>query len=173
MSSALHYRLALPDDPRIDHFDCGDPEVTHFIVKRQWWSERKGHSPTTYQFFTEENGSVVGYAAAATKSAPFPEDGSESRAKVLVVFVFGVVSVYQGQRNPRALDESFATSMMKILEVLAQDSDCRALQLWVREDNARAIAFYKKLDFNPDPNGAVQHNRGAPHLTMRKLLPPV
>jgi ribosomal protein S18 acetylase RimI-like enzyme len=58
-----------------------------------------------------------------------------------------------------------------VLERFAIDkTGCRGLYLWVRADNDRAIAFYRKCGFVDDPAGPVQRDDGAPHLSMRKLL---
>lgn len=62
-------------------------------------------------------------------------------------------------------------SMFDFIEAQARAKDgCVGVSLWVRADNARAVAFYKKVGFREDPGGACQRDGGAPHLTMRKPL---
>ena len=159
----------MPLDPRIDDFDCGNEEVERYFKSRIWFSEKKGCSPPTYQFFTEEEGAVVGYAAAGFKNCPHPMDESAHRERVLLIYAIGVNRPFQGQKNPRATNETFAVSMLGVLEDFALKKDgCVGLQLWVRADNASALGFYRKSGFVPDPSGPVQGKSGAPLLTMRK-----
>lgn len=88
-----------------------------------------------------------------------------------MVYVTGVHTRFQGAKNPRRPDESFAQSMFAILDDLAQSkAGSVGMCLWVRADNVRAIRFYQKVGFVADPGGHVQRDEGAPHLTMRKLL---
>jgi hypothetical protein len=47
---------------------------------------------------------------------------------------------------------------------------CVGVSLWVRSDNARAIAFYEKVGMVKDPGGPVSRDQGATHLTMRKIF---
>jgi ribosomal protein S18 acetylase RimI-like enzyme len=87
------------------------------------------------------------------------------------VYVAGLHRRFQGVINPRGRGETYAVSMFQVLEGFARDkAQCVGLSLWVRSDNARAIAFYRKAGFAPDAAGPVQRDNAAPHLTMRKLL---
>jgi GNAT superfamily N-acetyltransferase len=172
LSDALFIRFALPDDPDLDLFESGVEEVDSYFRSRQWFNAEKGKAaPPTYQFLTEEGGEVVGYAAVAFRNCPHPDDAAAERAKYLAVYVTGVHQRFQGQKNPRAPGESFAASMFRQLEQFARDkAGCVGLFLWVRADNDRAIAFYRKVGFVDDPAGPVQRDDGAPHLSMRRLF---
>ncbi len=172
MSDALYIQFALPDHPDLDGFASGMDEVDWYFRSRQWFNAAKGKaSPPTYQFLTANGGDVVGYAAVSFRECGHPEDASEEKAKYLAVYAAGLYSRFQGQKNPRAPDESFAESMFRVLEGFARDkTDCVGLYLWVRADNDRAIGFYRKFGFREDPGGLVQRDDKVPHLTMRKLL---
>ncbi|MBI4821695.1 MAG: hypothetical protein HY791_35875 [Deltaproteobacteria bacterium] len=166
----LFHELALPTDPDLDQFSSGNSEVDAYFSKREWFNSAKNeHAPPTYQFRTAQNGEVVGYAAAAFRNNPHPDDSSTTKAKYLVVYVAAVHSRYAGQRNPAAPSETFSSSMFAILDSMARaKAGCVGLCLRVRTDNLRAIAFYEKVGFAPDPGGARPLDDKAPHLTMRK-----
>jgi len=172
VDASLHTRLALPDDPDLDGFYSGVPEVDGYFRDRRWFNAGKGiAAPPTYQFLTEEDGHVVGYAAVAFRNADHPRDGVGERARYLMVYVAGVHRQFQGQSNPRAPGETFAASIFQVLEHFARGREgCVGLVLWVRVDNLRAVAFYQKFGFVADPGGPVQRDQGSPHLTMRKLI---
>lgn len=172
MSGTLFYEYALPDDPELDRFDSGEEEVNAYFRSRRWFNAEKGQAaPPTYVFRTEQGGPVVGYAAVSFRNAEHPDDRSATRAKVLMVYVVGVNRPYQGQRNPRAPDQTFAASIFGVIEGFAASKmGCVGMSLWVRSTNTRAIRFYEKAGFAADPSGPLQRDTGAPHLTMRKLL---
>lgn len=165
-------QFALPDDPDLDVFESGVEEVDRYFRSREWFSAAKGKAaPPTYQFKTHDGGEIVGYAAVAFRKCGHPNDDATDKAKYLAVYVAGVYRAFQGKKNPRSPDESFAVSLFRTLERFASDKqDCRGLYLWVRTDNSRAIRFYRKFGFIDDPAGPVQRDSGAPHLTMRKPL---
>ena len=143
-----------------------------YFRSRQWFNAAKGKAaPPTYQFLTEEGGEVVGYAAVTFRNCAHPDDSSLDKARYLAIYVTGVHQRLHGKKNPRAPEESFAVSIFRQIEGFARDkAGCRGLFLWVRADNDRAIAFYRKIGFVDDPAGPVQRDGGAPHLTMRKLI---
>lgn len=172
MHPPLHTRFALPDDADLDTFTSGVPEVDAYFRSRQWFNHAKGvAAPPTYQFLTSIDGEVVGYAAVAFRNCDHPHNGADARRRYLMVYVAGLHVRFQGVVNPSAPAESYGASMFRVLEGLARSKDeCVGLTLWVRADNTRAIAFYRKAGFEPDPGGAVQRDAGAPHFTMRKLL---
>ena len=148
------------------------PEVDAYFRSRQWFNVAKDvATPPTYQFLTAQEGEVVGYAAVAFRNCDHPHNGAATRSRYLMVYVAGVHTRFQGRENPNAPGESFAVSMFRVLEGFTQNKQgCVGLTLWVRTDNPRAVAFYRKLGFETDPGGPVQRDEGAPHLTMRKLL---
>lgn len=164
--------LALPDDPALDAFASGDAEVDDYFRGRAWFNAAKGaHAPPTYAFRAADNRPVIGFASVAFRKVPHPVDASPERASYLTIYAVGVNLAYQGVRNPAAPAESYATSILRVVEGLArQHADCVGLSLWVRADNARAIAFYRRVGFVADPGGAVHRDEGAPHRTMRKAL---
>lgn len=171
MAETLHVRFALPDDADLDSFTSGVSEVDAYFKRRQWFNVGKGiAAPPTYQFLADD-GDVVGYASVAFRNCDHPDDGAAGRARYLMIYVVGVHQRYQGQKNPRAPDETFAASIFGVLDGFARaKAACAGLILWVRADNARAIAFYRKIGFEPDVAGPVQRDGGAAHLTMRKRL---
>lgn len=174
MAATLHFEFAPPDDPELDRFESGEEEVNAYFRSRQWFNEEKGQAaPPTYVFRTEAGGPVVGYAAISFRNVEHPDDRSASRAKYLMIYVVGVNRPFQGQRNPRAPEETFAASIFAAVEGFAMaKAGCAGLSLWVRSTNVRAIRFYEKVGFVADPSGPVRRDAAAPHLTMRKLLEP-
>ncbi|MCC6874261.1 MAG: GNAT family N-acetyltransferase [Sandaracinaceae bacterium] len=160
-TQVLAHRLALPDDPDLDQFSSGNPEVDRYFVNRAFGKGKL----TTYQFFLPD-GSKVGYAAVAIRKTPDPTDASTTKAKYLVVYAFGLHQRFQGSRN--AAGDTLAVQAFRLLEEEARNAGCAGLSLWVRQDNPRAIGFYKKNGMTADPGGAVQRDQAAPHLTMRK-----
>lgn len=172
MSPPSHTAFALPDDPALDAFACGDDEVDAYFCGRRWFDAPKGQaSPPTYVFRTQEDGPVVGYAAVAFRRVEHPDDQSPNRARYLTIYAVGVNRDFQGQYNPLAPEQTYATSILARIEALAAEkADRVGLSLWVRATNGRAIRFYEKVGFVADPSGPAQRDGGAPHLTMRKPL---
>lgn len=161
---------ALPDDPALDAFASGDVEVDRYFHSRQWFNTaRKQASPPTFALRAPE-GALVGLVTVGFRRAPWPTDTSW-QARTLTVYAIGVDRAYQGQRNPLAPEETYAASVMAVVERMAREKvDCLGLALWVREANARAISFYRRCGFVGDPGGAVQRDDKAPHWTMRKAF---
>lgn len=172
MTTAIHIQHALPNDPDLDALDSGNAEVDRYFRCRSWFDVAKGRAaPATYQFRTRPGGAVVGYAAAAFRNQAHPTDNGAERARYLVIYALGVHRHFQGVGNPAVPGERYATTMMRDLVDLArQKPDCVGVSLWVREDNARAIAFYRRNGFVSDPAGPVARDGGSRHLTMRLLL---
>jgi len=172
MPDTLFKRCALPDDPDLDSLSTGLDEVDEYFRSRRWFSAAKGEtSPPTYQFLTDEDGEVVGYASVSFRRCGHSADSSDEMAKFLVVYAVGLHIRFQGKRNPRSMADSYAISLFRILESFARDKPgCVGLYLWVRADNARGIGFYEKFGFIPDPDGPVQRDDKVPHLSMRRLL---
>lgn len=168
----LSVTWALPTDSALDAFECGDAEVDNYFRRRTWFDQQKQQAaPPTYEFRTEPSGLVVGYAAVGFRNTNHPHDNSALRARYLMIYVVGVNLRFQGEKNPRAPEETFAATMLRFLKNQAEaKADCAGLCLWVRANNARAIRFYEKMGFVADPGGPVQRDQGAPHLTMRTLL---
>jgi ribosomal protein S18 acetylase RimI-like enzyme len=169
MSDSLLYSLALPDDEDLDELECGVSEVDAFFRERQWFKKGK-NSPATYQFRTLDASAVIGYAAAAFGNRQHPDD--PAKTKYLIIYAFGVHKHFQARQNNDIMPtESYATSMARVLEGMAvSNTDAKGLTLWVRSNNARAIAFYERFGFAADSTGAFQRGDGAPYLTMWKLV---
>lgn len=148
------------------------PEVDAYFRKRAWFNASTGKaSPPTYQFLTSEHGEVLGYASVAPRQHPHPHDQSDDKARYLTIYVTGIHTRFHGRENPSAPGETFAVSMFRVIDELArQCKGCIGVSLWVRANNARAIAFYEKVGFVADPGGPVQRDVKIPHLTMRKPL---
>ena len=172
LTEHLEYRWALPDDPELDRFTSGVPEVDDFFRSRQWFAEEKGKaSPPTYRFCLAQSGEVVGYASVAKRRCGHPMDDSQARARYLAIYLVGLHQRFQGVELPGTEATSIAAAMFAQLELMARAaSGCVGLYLWVREDNERAIAFYRKLGFVEDAGGLAQRDHGPAHLTMRKLF---
>ncbi len=170
MSAPLFTQHALPDDPDLDAFRSGVDEVDEYFRSRRWFKADRGRSaPPTYQFRTHREGDIIGYAAVSFRGCAHPDDSSSHRARYLVIYAAGLHSRFHGIENPLAPGERFATPMFRVIERFARDREgCVGLYLWVRADNHRAIAFYRRYGFVNDPAGPVQRDDKSPHLTMRK-----
>jgi len=171
LPSTLVVEHALPDDPAIDALTSGDAEVDAYFHSRQWFhAARKQASPPTFALRAAVHGPVVGLVTVGFRRAPWPMD-TGWQARTLTIYALGVDVAYQGQRNPLAPSETYAASVMAVVERMAREkADCLGLALWVREGNARAISFYRRCGFVGDPGGPVRRDDGAAHLTMRKAF---
>jgi len=169
----LSFHRAVPDDTDLDAFSSGVAEVDTYFRSRQWFNTQKSKaSPPTYQFRNADD-EVVGYAAVSYRKCDHPEDGAPDRAKYLSIYVTGLHERFHGTKNPAAPNETYAESMFRVLEDFAcGTAGCVGMYLWVRANNARAIAFYEKVGFVGDAAGPVQRDTGARHLTMRKVFGP-
>jgi len=159
--------LADPLDPALDSFNSTNREVDEFFQSRAWFRNGKA-SPETYRF---EDGpySRVGYASAAFRKLPHPNETAQAKALYLVVYALGVDKAWQGDLNP-ITGTTYAMCVVDELAAQAStDTRCVGLSLWVRTDNPRAIAFYTKCGFVEDPAGPVHRDKGAPHQTMRLI----
>lgn len=174
MAATLQSEFALPDDPDRERFESGDEEVKPYFRSSPRFNAEKGQTaPPTYVFRTEPWGPVVAHAAISFRNVEHPDDRSASRAKYLMIYVVGVNRLFQGQRSPRAPEETFAASIFAFVEGFAMaKAGCAGLSLWVRSTNVRTIRCYEKVGFVADPSGPVRRDAGAPHLTMRRLLEP-
>lgn len=143
----MHVEWALLDDEALDGFVSGDAEVDDYLKGRRWFDHARGRSkPPTYRFSLQPSGPLVGYATAAFRRLPAP--GSGERALFLIVYVVGVAEAWQGVRDPATPERTLAASMFAFLEGQARaQAGCAGLYLRVREDNARAVSFYRKLGF--------------------------
>jgi ribosomal protein S18 acetylase RimI-like enzyme len=160
---------ALPTDPAVDAFHCGDEEVEAYFHGRQWF--RPKGTLATFAFHAANDGPAIGYVTVAGQRVPHPTDASAATARYLTVYALGVAVDHQGVRNPGRPRDTFAVSILRMVEDLARaQSACVGLSLWVRANNARAIGFYRKVGFVADAGGPTQRDDGAPHLTMRKAL---
>ncbi len=172
MATSIHAEFADAGDQAVDAFECGDSEVDHYFKSRSWFRDGKLSPPMTYQFRAASGGAIVGYAAVGPRSIEHPADADTGKAKYLVIYAVGVNKPFQGilfQEEPK---ETYAAAIFRFLEG-KRPTNCVGLSLWVRDNNTRAIAFYKKIGFVADPGGSkVRDEAGAPHLTMRKLATP-
>lgn len=162
---------AAPNDPAVDTFHCGDVEVEAYFHGRQWF--RPKGTLATFAFRVANDGPAIGYVTVARRQVAHPSDASAAMERYLTVYALGVAVDHQGVRNPSSPRDTFAVSIMRVVENLARtQGTCVGLSLWVRANNARAIGFYRKVGFVADAGGAVQRDDGVPHLTMRKALAP-
>jgi ribosomal protein S18 acetylase RimI-like enzyme len=85
--------------------------------------------------------------------------------------MIGVDQAFQRTQNPLAPGQTYAASMMAVLEDIARaKQSCVGLSLWVRSTNKAAIGLYRKVGFKEDPGRPSQQDDGDPILTMRKIL---
>jgi hypothetical protein len=167
--SELQYEFAIPSDPDVDNFESGDDEVDKYFRSRQWFDDKfEKTSPPTYKFCDGKN--VVGFASVAFRNCPHPTEESSTKAKYLVVYAVGVRKELHGTKNPHAVDETYAMTLFRtIFRFGLERAGVVGVSLWVRADNARAVAFYEKAGLQKDPGGPIQRNGGAPHITMRRI----
>ena len=172
MAGEIFYEFALPDDPFLDRFSSGYETTDHYFRNRRWFKADKGRSsPPTYAFRTAKGGLIVGYCAFDVGKQPHPDSASATKARYLVIYMIGVDRAFQGTQNPLAPGQTYAASIMAVLEDIARaKQSCVGLSLWVRSTNEVAIAFYRKVGFTADPGGPSQRDEGDPILTMRKML---
>jgi ribosomal protein S18 acetylase RimI-like enzyme len=113
----------------------------------------------------------VGYCAYDFRKQPHPDKASEAMARYLVIYMIGVHQAFQRTQNPLAPGQTYAASIMAVLEDIARaKQSCVGLSLWVRSTNEAAIGLYRKVGFTADPGGPSQRDEGDPILTMRKML---
>jgi ribosomal protein S18 acetylase RimI-like enzyme len=172
MRPGISFTLALPDSVGLDLFDCGEREVDGFFRDRRWFDPRRSvASPPTYEFRSQADAPVIGYASVAFRLVEHPHDRGEGRRKYLTIYALGIDRRFQGLPNPALPSETYARSILGILECFAEGRpECPGLSLWVRIANARALRFYERAGFVADPSGPVRRDAGSPHLTMRKFL---
>ena len=100
-----------------------------------------------------------------------PDNASTTKAKYLVIYMIGVDQAFQGVQNPLAPGQTYAVSIMSVIEDIARTREsCVGLSLWVRSTNEAAIVLYRKVGFKEDPGRPSQQDDGDPILTMRKIL---
>lgn len=173
---SLWYRLAEPDDADLDVFTSGGTseaiEVNDYFTSRQWYDYGKGVAkPPVFQFGTP--GEVVGYLAISFANKPHPSERSPSKARYLVVYVVGIHERFQGTVNPHShKGERFSDTVIRAVEqtFAREKTGCVGVYLRVRQSNARAVAFYRRLGFLEDPGGPMVVNEEAPQFVMRKLF---
>jgi ribosomal protein S18 acetylase RimI-like enzyme len=172
MAGEIFFEFALPDDPFLDQFSCGYETADNYFRSRKWFKTDKGRSsPPTYVFRVGEDGPVVGYCAFDFGKQPHPDNASEAKARYLVIYMIGIDQAFRGTQNPLAPGQTYAASIMAVLEDIARaKQSCVGLSLWVRSTNEVAMAFYRKVGFAEDPGGQSQRDEGDPILTMCKLL---
>jgi ribosomal protein S18 acetylase RimI-like enzyme len=172
MAEGIFYEFALPDDPFLDRFLCGYERADCYFRGREWFKADKGRSsPPTYVFRVAEGGPVVGYCAFDFGKRPHPDHASATKARYLVIYMIGVDQAFQRIQNPLAPGQTYAASIMAVLEDIARaKQSCVGLSLWVRSTNEVAMAFYRKVGFTEDPGGPSQRDEGDPIVTMRKIL---
>jgi ribosomal protein S18 acetylase RimI-like enzyme len=172
MTKPIFYEFATPDDPSLDQFSCGYERTDHYFRSRQWFKADKGRSaPPTYAFRVAEGGPVVGYCAFDFGKQAYPDNASNTKAKYLVIYMFGVDRGFQGTQNPLAPGQTYAVSIMAALEEIARGKpNCVGMSLWVRATNEAAIGLYRKVGFEADSGNPVHLDDGDPILTMRKIL---
>lgn len=172
MAGKIFYEFALPDDPFLDRFSSGYETTDHYFRSRRWFKADKGRSsPPTYAFRTAEGGPTVGYCAYDFRKQPHPDNASEAAARYLVIYMIGVDRAFHGAKNPLAPGQTYAASIMSVIEDIARAREsCVGLSLWVRSTNEAAIGLYRKVGFTEDPGGPSPRNDGDPILTMRKIL---
>lgn len=172
MAGEIFCEWALPDDPFLDQFSSGYDRTDCYFRQREWFKIDKGRSsPPTLVFRVAKDGPVVGYCSFDFGKKPHPDDTSSSKARYLVIYMIGVDRAFQRTANPLSPSQTYAASMVSVLEDLARaKQNCVGLSPWVRSTNAVAISFYRKVGFTPDPGCPTQHDGGDPILTMRKIL---
>jgi len=172
MAAGIFCEFALPDDPYLDRFSSGYERTDDYFCSREWFNPDKGRSaPPTYVFRVAKGGPVVGYCAFDFGKQPHPDDASTTKARYLVIYMIGVDQAFQGTQNPLVSGQTYAASIMAVLEDIARaKQSCVGLSLWVRSNNGVAMAFYRKVGFTADPAGPSRRDEGDPILTMRKLL---
>lgn len=146
-------------------------EVNEYFRNRAWFDPGKQTArPPTYQFGTARD--VVGYLAMAFGNKPHPNESSTSTARYLVFYALGIGESFQGRTNPYSpTGERYAETVVRAMEFYfaTQKKACVGLYLRVRETNARAVAFYRRLGFREDPGTAVVVDDAAPQI-IRKLF---
>ncbi len=172
MATEIFFEFALPDDPFLEQFSSGYERTDAYFRSREWFNPGKGRSaPPTYVFRVAEGGPVVGYCSFDFGKQPHPDNGSETKARYLVIYMIGVDQAFQGIQNPLAPGQSYAASIMAVIEGTARaKQSCVGLSLWVRSTNEVAMAFYRKVGFTEDPGAPLNRDEGDPILTMRKIL---
>jgi ribosomal protein S18 acetylase RimI-like enzyme len=172
MAEGILCEFALPDDPFLDRFSSGYKRTDDYFRSREWFKPDKGRSaPPTYVFRVAKGGPVVGYCAFDFGKQPHPDNASETKARYLVIYMIGVDQAFQRTQNPQMPGQTYAASIMAVLEDIAQGKQsCVGLSLWVRSTNDVAMDFYRKVGFTADPGGPCHRDDGDPILTMRKFL---
>ena len=172
MAKEIFFEFALPTDPFLDQFSSGYQVTDNYFRNREWFKAEKGcSSPPTYVFRVAEGGPVVGYSAVAFGKQPHPDNASSTEARYLVIYMIGIDKAFQRTQNPLAPGQTYAASVMAVLEAMARaKQSCVGLSLGVRSTNEAAIGLYRKVGFTEDPDGPSPRKDGDPIVTMRKIL---
>lgn len=163
--------------PLVQDFDCGDEpwerEIANYLKSEAadgalTQSEERGNGAWLY--FNEDR-ALVGYAVIGLTNWRWPDPKTKKQYPHAVAI--GVDRRFSGQPpGPREGRYSWQIVTDLMAEVLKYPDVGSVLTLFVHESNARAIAFYRNLQFEFVPGlNYVDRTTASTYLAMAVKLP--
>jgi GNAT superfamily N-acetyltransferase len=158
--------------PIVQDFDCGDDDSSREVA--EWIKgpvmEDLGPDCEVWLYSTPEDG-IVGYGSLGGREWRYPNSTKSPRMRINTIPFVGIQWAFQGQ--PRGESETkFFVQIMGHLALEARKHTDRfpLLGLFVRPENQRAIAAYRKIGFEEFPPPYTDGETGVIYARMIAYL---